>query len=116
MPKHLEKTAVSVTIEQMTERLVAAEIQEGRIKRPFAQREVARRAGVSPSAIESLQRGRIKYVERIAGRIERLYVAFLERQLAKLEAELAVARMRNPKRDFGTAEVAIARAKEALTS
>lgn len=58
--------------------------------------------------------GHILQRRRIAGRIERLYVAFLERQLAKLEAELAVVRARDPGRDLGTAEAAIARAKEAL--
>jgi hypothetical protein len=99
---------------EMVSRLVDAEVREGHVKRPDAQRTIARRAGISPSAIENLQKGRIRYVERISIQIELVYLGFLERQIAALETEVARARARDPRRDLASAEAAIARAKAAL--
>ena len=114
MPKKAEKFAVNLTVEQMADRLVAAKIQEEGVKRPFAQRDVAQEAGLAPTAIGNLLRGRLKDVERISGRIKAAYVGFLERQIARLETELAFCRARDPKRDLRAAEASIAAAKAAL--
>lgn len=115
MPNDLaEERSVSVTVEQMADRLVEAEIRESRLKRPYAQRIVARRAGLAASAIENFQRGRLKNVDRIAGRIRKVYAGFLERQITALQTELAYARAREPERDFRAVEVAIATGNAAL--
>jgi|HubBroStandDraft_5_1064220.scaffolds.fasta_scaffold131425_3 hypothetical protein len=114
MPKDLEKLAVSVTVEEMAGRLVEAEIRESRVKRPIAQREISRRAGIAPTAVENFQRGRLKHVERISGKIQGLYVAFLKRQLAALQTEYVRAQAIDPERDLRTAEAAIAQARAAL--
>lgn len=100
----------------MCDRMVSAEMAERGVKRAEAESDVARRAKLAPSAITNFRKGRIKDVERLGSRIEEAFAAFLARQLAKLEAEIAVARVRHPERDLGTAEAAIARAKEALSA
>ena len=105
---------VGVTVEQMASRLVAVEVEEAHVKRPFAARAVSRRAGIAPSAIENLLRGRIS-AERISRPIERLYVGFLKRQIAKLETELTFVEARDPGRDVSTAHAALEMAKEALS-
>ncbi len=114
MPKDLEKSAVSVTVEEMADQLVGAEMRASRLKRPFAQREVSMRAGVAPSAIENFQRGRLKHAERISGAIKEMYAAFLMRQIAGLELDVARARAVEPARDFRAAEAAIEAARKAI--
>ena len=98
----------------MCERLVSAEMAERRIKREQAESEVSVRARLAPSAITNFRKGRIKDVEKLGTRIEAAFIAFLERQIARLEYELAVARMARREVDLGAAEAAILAAKEAL--
>lgn len=114
VPNNSEKSTVSVSVAGMADRMVAETMREAGVKRPDAERSVARNAGLSPSAIDNLRRGRIKNEDAIGGRVRRAFVAFLERQIAALETELAIARLAQREVDFGTAETAIAEAKRAL--
>ena len=113
--KSAEKSCVFVSVEEMASRLVEAEIREGRVKRPHAQKNVATRAGLKPTAIESLLRGRLVHIERISAAIKDAYAAFLEKQIVRLETELAFARARDRERDFSSVEASIASAKASLS-
>lgn len=115
-PENMEKSAVDLSVAGIADRLVRVEMQEAGAKRLDAERVVARRAGVSPSAIENLRRGRLKHVDRIAGRLKALYIAALQQQLSGLESDLAHARRSDPEADLRTAEAAIETARAALTS
>lgn len=97
----------------MCERMVSAEMAEGRLKRPDAEAVVSRKANLSPSAITNFRKGRVQG-EKLGARIEAAFVAFLERQIARLEYELAIARASRREADLAEAEAAILAAKEAL--
>lgn len=114
VPNNSEKSTVIASVVGMADRMVAERMRDSGVKRPEAERSVARNAGLSPSAIDNLRRGRLKNGDAIGGRIQRAFVAFLERQIAALESELAIARLAEREVDFGAAEVAIAEAKRAL--
>ncbi len=98
----------------IAERMVSTEMIKRGVKRPEAERIVARQAGISPSSIENMRRGRIKDDEKLRSKIKRAFAAFLERQIAGLEHELALARAAQRECDFSSAEAAIAAARAAL--
>ena len=98
----------------MCERMVSAQMAERRIKRADAEREVSVQAQLAPSAISNFRKRRIKDVEKLGARIEAAFVSFLERQIGRLEHELAIARATRREADLGAAEAAILAAKEAL--
>lgn len=114
VPEKLEKSAVQISIAGIADRMVRAEMNAGGSKRVDAEKAIAKRAGLSQSALENLRRGRIKNVEAIAGRIKAVWEAELERQIAGLEHDLMVARALGRGADLGTAEAAIAQARAAL--
>lgn len=109
---------VHSTVADISDRLVRSEMIDARVKRPEAEKIVAKRAGVSPSALEQLRRGRLKDVDRIGPKIRKAFVDFLTKQLAKqiaaLETELVVAHAVEPGVDFSAAYAAIEAAKRAL--
>ena len=113
-PKITGESPVELSVAGVADRLVRHEMIEAGVKRPDAERAVARRAGIAASALDELRRGRVKYVERIEGRIHAVWVQFLERQIAGLENELAIARADRRAVDLGAAETAILAAKAAL--
>ena len=98
----------------IAKRIVSTEMIERGVKRPEAERIVARQAGISPSSIENMRRGRIKDDEKLRSKIKRAFAVFLERQIAGLEHELALARAAQRECDFSSAEAAIAAARAAL--
>ena len=114
LPEEVGKIAVSVALVLRADRMVHAEMFDLGVKRPEAERIVARRVGVPPTAIDNLRRGRLKYAERIRDKINAAFAAFLERQIVRLETELAVARAEYRECDFGAADVAIEQTKAAL--
>jgi hypothetical protein len=75
------------------DRLVRQEMLDRGVKIAEARRIVAREAGIAPGTFESLKRDRIKYVDRIAAKINAVLIRRIERKIAELEAELAVARL-----------------------
>lgn len=114
-PQDLGSRPMVSTIAYIADRLVRTEMIQAQVKRAEAEKNVARRAGVAPSALEELRRGRGRLnVEHIGPKIRNAFVSFLEKQIAALEAELAVARVVEREVDFGAAEAAIAAAKRAL--
>ena len=122
-PKKRVFEAMPTSVAAVTDRMVRAEMMDAHVKRPEAERIVARRAGVTPSTLQNLKRGRLKndYVEAIGSRIRAAFVATLERQLAALERDLANARLQlasarkaDVEVDLAAAEAAIEAAKVAL--
>ena len=68
-------------------RLIAEEAARG-VTRPVARAIIARQAGIAPGTLENLERGRLKYIDRVAGRLNELLARKIERKIAELEFEL----------------------------
>ena len=98
----------------IAERMVSTEMIERGVKRPEAERIVARQACISPSSIQNVRLGRIKSDETFRSKMRRAFVAFLERQIAGLEHELALARATQRECDFSEVETALDAARRAL--
>ena len=106
-PSFLEK--ISMSIASVADRLVGEEMLARRVKRPEAREIVAREAGISPGSLESLGRGRLKHLDRIAGKLNALLIRKIEHRIAILEHELSVAKTLG-----GPSEVDIERAESAI--
>jgi hypothetical protein len=89
-PNFLE--GASMYASRIAERLVGEEMLARRIKRPEARRIVAREAGIAAGSLESLARGRLKFIDRIADKLNALLVRKIEQRIASLEEELAIAK------------------------
>lgn len=113
MPNNVEKNAVQQSIAGFADQLVRAEMRSG-LKRPDAERAIARRIGVAPSSLETLRRGRLKNVDGIGTKIRKALVSELERQIQILENKLAIARAMDRPIDFDAVQAGIELAKEAL--
>ena len=110
----VEKSLMSLVT--LADRLVGEEMLIRRIKRPEARKIIAREAGITPGALEGLSRGRLKFVDRIAGPLNALLVRKIEQRIISLEHELAVAKAlgRAPEIDLRRAESALEEARQAL--
>lgn len=116
MPKSLEKNSVLCEVSDMAEKLVRSEMAAG-CKRPEAEAIVARRVGIARYSLEHLRRGRLKHagtINEIRERIRSAWVSELERQIARLEDELTVARSVDRQVDLGAVEALLWQAKERL--
>jgi predicted nucleic acid-binding protein len=82
-PVSADISAVSVA-----RRLITDEQARG-VKRLEARATIARQAGLMPGTLENLERGRLKFADRVAGRLHELLVRKIERRIAELQAELA---------------------------
>lgn len=100
----------------VAERLVSEEMLASRVKRPEARAIVAREAGISPGSLESLSRGRLKFIDRIADKLNGLLVRKIEERIASLQHELEVARLigDTSEVDLGRAEAALEEARKAI--
>lgn len=97
--------------------LVAWESEVRGITQKAARQIVAREARVAPGSLERLSAGRLKFTDRIAGRLNELLVKKIERKMAELEHELALARLacrRASPIDVERAEAALEEARRAL--
>ena len=105
-----------MSLVSIADRLVREEMVARKVKRPEARRIIAREAGISPGSLESLSRGRLKFLDRIAGQLNGLLIRKIEQRIASLEQELASAKAigRSSEIDLGRAEAAIQEAKQAL--
>ncbi len=106
-----------MSIAATAERLIRETMTERGLKKPEARRLVAREAGVAPGALERLANGSLVHVERITDRINAYVVARLERKIAEVEHELALARLaadRTVEPDIGRARAALEEARDAL--
>ena len=106
----------SMLAASVAERLVGEEMLSRGVKRPEARSIIAREAGITPGSLESLSRGRLKFVERIASKLNALLARKIEARIASLQHELEVARIAGDTRevDFEAAEVALEEARRAL--
>ena len=113
-PSIVEKLSMSAS--SIAERLVGEEMLASRVKRPEARNIVAREAGISPGSLESLSRGRLKYIDRIADRLNALLIKRIEQRIASLQHELEIARALGDasEADFGRAEAALEEARKAI--
>lgn len=99
------------------ERIIRETMIERGLKKPDARRVVAKEAGIKPGALERLGNGSLVHVERITDRINAYVVQRLERKIAQVEHELAIARLtadRTGEADIGRARAALEDAKRAL--
>ena len=113
-PNFMEKA--SIALSSMAGRMVGEVMLDKGVKRPEARGIVAREAGISPGSLESLSRGRLKYTDRIAGKLNALRVRKLEENMLLLEHELAIAKRVDAHSDdeVDKAETLLKAAKKAL--
>lgn len=106
-----------MSIAATAEKIIRETMIERGLKKPDARRFVAREAGVKPGALERLGNGTLVHVERITDRINAYVVRRLERKIAEVERELALARLtadRSHEPEFERARAALDDAKRAL--
>jgi hypothetical protein len=110
----LEKA--SMLVASVAERLVGEEMLARKVKRPEARAIIAREAGITPGSLESLGRGRLKYTDRIADKLNELLARKIEQRIVSLEQELAIAKAigRASQVDLERAEAALEEARKAL--
>ena len=113
-PNLLEKVSMSAL--DMAERLVGEEMFVKRVKKPQARENIAREAGIAPGSLESLARGRLKFQDRIAGKLHVLFVRKIEQRMLSLQHELEIAKKlaSSDSVDLDRAEAALKELKEAL--
>ena len=110
---HPSSEDIVTGVAYMVSRLVAAETGPNGIRR----QAVARKARTSPGTIENIQRGRLKFFERVEANIRAAFVRLLETEIAKATHELEIARLTSDRVDTPAmfeAEAALRRAKELI--
>ena len=108
---------MSASVASVANRLIGWEAERSKVKRAVARGIVARKAGVSASSLERAQSGRLKFVDRIAGKLNDLLVNAIEGQIVALEHELAILRAKAGdarEADIVGAEAALAQARACL--
>lgn len=106
-----------MSIAATAEKIIRETMVERGMKKPDARRLVAKEAGLKPGALERLGNGSLVHVERLTDRINAYVVQRLERKIADVEHELALARLtadRTVEPDIGRARAALDDAKRAL--
>ncbi|CCJ07069.1 Hypothetical protein BN69_1618 [Methylocystis sp. SC2] len=106
-----------MSIAATAEKIIRETMAERGLKKPDARRVVAREVGVKPGALERLGNGSLVHVERITDRINAYVVQRLERKIADIEHELALARLkadRTVEPDIDRARAALEDARRAL--
>lgn len=83
---------MSASVLSVASRLIAWETEKHRVKRPIARAIVAREAGIANGSLRRLEGGTLKFVDRIAGKLNELLVRKIERRIAELEHELTTLR------------------------
>lgn len=81
-------------VAQIARTLTSWEAESCRLKWPDARESVARKAGIAPSALDRLERGTLKFADRIGRALDELFIRTTERQIADLERQMAMARAR----------------------
>ena len=97
--------------------LTRCEVEKSNLKWPDARASVARQAGLTPGALENLERGRLKFIDRVEAKLDELFLTTAERKIEAIRHEMALARARGetqPEIDVDAFEAAIAQARRAL--
>ena len=110
----LEKASMSLAA--AVQRSIHQEMVDRGVKWPEASKVIAREIGVLPGSIENLCRGRLKHIDRIAGKVNEFLIKRIEQRIRSLEQELAIAKAMGvtPKVDLDSAEFALETARKAL--
>jgi hypothetical protein len=98
-----------MTAVAIARRLIAEERVGRGVKWTEARSIVAKQAGVAPGSLENLERGRLKFVDRIEGKLRALLVRKIEQRIASLTHELQLA-----KTMYGTSDPDVRRAEASL--
>ena len=77
---------------------------------------VARKAGIFPGSLERLERGTLKFVDRIGHKLDDLFIAAAKRKIAAIEHEVKLARARGDECEIDLSVVvdALEKARRAL--
>lgn len=102
-PRFLDSSPMS-EVAYMVDRLARSE--DGTVA--DVRRLLARRIGIAPGTIENIQRGRLKFIERVEWKVRAAFIRLLEREIAKATHELEIARIASDRVD--TAAVVAAEA------
>ena len=107
---------VTMMAASVARRLIAEERLVRGVKRPEARAIIAREAGLAPGSLENLERGRLKYVDRIAPSLHALLVRKIKQRISSLQHELFLAEQagRVAPVDLERAEAALDEAQKAL--
>lgn len=101
----------------LADRAIRETMIERGVKLPAAREIVAREIGVQPGTLTRLINKSLVHHERVADRIKAYVVRRLEAQIARLEHDLAIARLaaqREEDQDIFRAQEALDEAKRAL--
>lgn len=105
---------ISSVLKDRVKRFVDEEHIRSGGTRAIARSTVAREAGLSIGTLENIERGRMKFFDRVAGKLNDFAVRSIERQIAALEQELVFLRaagVGHRMADIDAAEAAIAEAR-----
>ena len=121
--RNREKFSVSSVVAELpearwTRRLVRIEAERGSVTIPIARKTVARKAGIPPGAVEHIERGRTKRIERrVYEALRGLFIREMEREVAAHSHELEIARQCgvDPREDqIGAVEAQLAAVRAAM--
>lgn len=109
---------MSDAVVSVAKTLTRCEAEWGGLKWPEARASVARKAGIAPGSLERLERGTLKFVDRIGHRLDALFVATAQRQIAAIEHQVALAKARGdqPHIDADAVEAVLGEARRLLKS
>lgn len=99
---HPSSEDIVTGVAYMVSRLVAAESGPSINRR----QAVARKARTTPGTIENIQRGRLKFLERVEANIRAAFIRLLESEITKATHELQVARLCADRVDCGEVRAA----------
>ena len=102
---------MSTSVLRVAGKLIEWEAERSGVKRPIARAIVAADAKIAPGALDRLERGTLKFVDRIAGHLNALFITKIKQRIAELETELAI-HMAAPGRISETDALAAAAAVE----
>lgn len=89
---HPQGKDIMTSVVYMVERLAHAE-RRFNATSGDVRNAIARRVGLASGTIENIQRGRLKFVERVETKIRAAFIRLLEDEIKKATHELQVARL-----------------------
>lgn len=108
---------MSAVVVRVAERLIEWEAKKYRLKEPAARDRVAKDAGIAPGSLRRLKEGTLKNVDRIGRKLDGLFLAVAEQQIAALKHEMALAKARGDADhsiDVDAFDAALTAARQAL--